>query len=603
MTFKPSAATWFETYTPRNLTVYAIEALAQTGNVELTHDALSVNIQDADHIRSLIQKYTQLAARFEDELPDKVSPAQTHEEPPESLAEEAYKTLRKWCADLLRLKRKTAYIKKEIEELDLIRQLLLAIPDHEIDFTGIEWQSHVLYKKLFVCPPRQFSHPSGKEMFVEVFRGAQKDFVFALGTPEHAETVEAAAVLTGCKAIEIPAELAISSANLMDTVKQKMADFRAQLVELDNQLAGHRQNSSVKESMVTIRLLQWYLANSSASPGDHELCHLIGWTSAASVDELERALEKSGVKAKVFFSDKPVDRTPPVMTHHQWWVQPFSFFVNMAGNLRSDEVDPAPLLALIVPLLFGYMFPDVGHGLVLLVAGFFLRNRLPQAAMLVPCGLASIAFGVVFGDVFGRHDILEALWIRPLQQPELILMAPMVIGAVLITTGLVFSGIEAHWRNRLGVWMQTEAAVLVLYLVLIAAIFMLEILWLILPIFTWYMTGLMVNCKDKRSSCMLKGLGHLLESVIRLVLNSLSFIRVGAFALAHSGTSLAVNQIGAMIEHGLMSIVFLVLGHVFIIVLVGLIVFVQTSRLIMFEFFIRFLKADGRVFRPMHGLN
>jgi len=601
MTLKPSSATWFETYTPRNLTVYAIEALARTGVVELTHDALSVNIEDADLIRSFLNQYAHLASRFEKDLPDTVTLAQSHEAPPEQLAEDAYKVLRQWCADLLRHKRRMAHLKKAIDELELIRQLLEALPDHDVDFRWLLRKSHILYKKLFVCPSGQFSQPSGKAMYVEVFPAGQKDFVLAFGTPEHAETVEAATVLTGCRAMTVPEELDLSAENLQQRVLATLKQARENLVEVERTLANHKQDSELKESMVIIRLLRWYLENSS--PKTRQLCHLIGWTSAASEKELEKALQDKGVRAKVFFSEKPTDRILPVMTHHQKWVQPFSFFVNMAGALRSDEVDPTPLLAIIVPLLFGYMFPDVGHGFVLLISGFLLRSRFSQAAILVPCGLAAMAFGVVFGDVFGRHDIVEAMWVRPLEDPQLVLMAPLVMGALLITTGLVFSGIEAKWRNRLGFWMQTEAPVLFLYLVMIAGIFLLDILWLTIPMLIWYLAGMLLNCEDQRPGCILKGLGYLLESVVRLVLNSVSFVRVGAFALAHSGTSLAINQVASMIEQEVAFIIFLLLGHLFIIVLEGLIVFVQTSRLIMFEFFIRFLRADGRVFKPMHALD
>ena len=601
MTFKPSSATWFETYTPRNLTVYAIEALAQTGNVELTHDAVSVGIKDADLIRSLINQYQHLTSRFEEDLPDTVAIAQTHEEAPEQLAQDAYKVLRQWVADLLRLKRRITHLKKEIDGLEQVHQFLQALPDHDVDFRWLLRKSHILYKRLFVCPPGQFSQPSGRAMYLEVFPGDGKDFVLVLGTLEHADTVEAAAVLTGCHAIDIPAVLDLSADNQLSMVAATLKHAKQHLLDLESALASHKQDNALKESVVTIRLLTWYLENSS--PKTKKLCHLVGWTSAASEEELEIALQKKGVAAKVFFSEKPTDRISPVMTHHQKWIQPFSFFVNMAGSLRSDEVDPTPMLAIIVPLLFGYMFPDVGHGFVLLIGGFLLRSRWSQAAILVPCGLAAIAFGVVFGDVFGRHDIIDALWIRPLEEPLLTLMAPLVLGAVLITTGLVFSGIEASWRNKLGTWVQTEASVLFLYLVLIAGIFLYDVLWLVIPMLFWYLAGILFNCDGRRSGCLLKGLGYLLESVVRLVLNSVSFVRVGAFALAHSGTSLAINEIASMIEQEVMLIIFLVLGHLFIIVLEGLIVFVQTSRLIMFEFFIRFLRADGRVFRPMHALD
>jgi V/A-type H+-transporting ATPase subunit I len=44
-----------------------------------------------------------------------------------------------------------------------------------------------------------------------------------------------------------------------------------------------------------------------------------------------------------------------------------------------------------------------------------------------------------------------------------------------------------------------------------------------------------------------------------------------------------------------------VLGNLFAVVLEGLVVFVQTTRLILFEFFTHFLRAEGRLFRPVAG--
>jgi V/A-type H+-transporting ATPase subunit I len=43
----------------------------------------------------------------------------------------------------------------------------------------------------------------------------------------------------------------------------------------------------------------------------------------------------------------------------------------------------------------------------------------------------------------------------------------------------------------------------------------------------------------------------------------------------------------------------LLLGNLVVIMLEGLVVTIQTTRLILFEFFIRFLRGSGRMFRPL----
>jgi V/A-type H+-transporting ATPase subunit I len=85
---------------------------------------------------------------------------------------------------------------------------------------------------------------------------------------------------------------------------------------------------------------------------------------------------------------------------------------------------------------------------------------------------------------------------------------------------------------------------------------------------------------------------------MQLLVNTLSFARVGAFALAHASLSEAVVSM-ADAAPLLAGALILVLGNLLIIVLEGLVVSIQTTRLVLFEFFNRFLRGTGRVFRPL----
>jgi len=81
--------------------------------------------------------------------------------------------------------------------------------------------------------------------------------------------------------------------------------------------------------------------------------------------------------------------------------------------------------------------------------------------------------------------------------------------------------------------------------------------------------------------------------------NTISFVRVGAFALAHAGLAAAINGIVAGIGPRPLALMTLAIGNLLVIAIEGLVVGIQTTRLILFEFFIRFLKAAGRPFRPL----
>jgi V/A-type H+-transporting ATPase subunit I len=98
---------------------------------------------------------------------------------------------------------------------------------------------------------------------------------------------------------------------------------------------------------------------------------------------------------------------------------------------------------------------------------------------------------------------------------------------------------------------------------------------------------------------MLGALGELVEKTLQILINTLSFARVGAFALAHAGLASAVIALAAASDNLVVRAVVFALGNVLILVLEGLVVSIQTTRLVLFEFFTRFFQAQGREFRPL----
>jgi V/A-type H+-transporting ATPase subunit I len=86
---------------------------------------------------------------------------------------------------------------------------------------------------------------------------------------------------------------------------------------------------------------------------------------------------------------------------------------------------------------------------------------------------------------------------------------------------------------------------------------------------------------------------------VQILINTLSFARVGAFALAHAGLASAVVALADASGNALAWAIVLALGNALILVVEGLVVSIQTTRLVLFEFFTRFFRAEGREFRPL----
>ncbi len=135
-----------------------------------------------------------------------------------------------------------------------------------------------------------------------------------------------------------------------------------------------------------------------------------------------------------------------------------------------------------------------------------------------------------------------------------------------------------------------------LYLGLIGSLASPTLYWLPLIGLVWYLTGTLITYRAWAG--VLAALGRSVENGLQIMVNTLSFARVGAFALAHAALSAAIVTL-ADTAPAILDLVLLALGNVVLIALEGLVVSIQTTRLILFEFFNRFLRGTGRAFRPL----
>jgi V/A-type H+-transporting ATPase subunit I len=342
--------------------------------------------------------------------------------------------------------------------------------------------------------------------------------------------------------------------------------------------------------------LQWVIQNVRVLESGEFFCWITGWTSDLHGHRLASTLDRSGIRAIVHYAAPPPGSRAPLLLTNPWWARPFEIFSRALGMPSSNEADPSTLLALAVPLMFGYMFGDLGQGLVIAAAGFWLRKRWPLARLFVSGGLAAAAFGILFGSVFSLHA-LHALWIVPLDDPLTILLVPLYGGAVLLTIGLLLNAVGAYWREELRGWLCSEVWLVVVYGGLLAAV--------VHPRGLAFATaGALLFCVGRamhhqRLTAAFVAVAELVERTLQILINTLSFARVGAFALAHAGLSSAIIALMDAVDSAVVKAFVLVAGNAVVLVLEGLVVSIQTTRLVLFEFFTRFLIAEGRVFRPL----
>ena len=279
------------------------------------------------------------------------------------------------------------------------------------------------------------------------------------------------------------------------------------------------------------------------------------------------------------------------------------------GTPRYGELDPTWLFALTFVAMFGMMFGDVGHGLLIVLGGILLKDKVRGIApFMVLAGLSSTLFGFLYGSIFGYEHVLPALWISPLSDPILMLKLAFAwgVGFILLATLITIRNNLVDRRYGEALFDNKGVAGMMLYLGMLFAGYRwvstgnfgwLEQVFLLLPLFiilVYKWRHIKAPFGERLLVVAIEGF----ESLMTYISNTLSFLRVAAFSLNHVALAVAVFTLADMMGTAGHWIT-VVLGNLFILVLEGGIVIIQVLRLEYFEGFSRFFRGDGREFRPM----
>lgn len=416
--------------------------------------------------------------------------------------------------------------------------------------------------------------------------------------------LEQAVALTGSRTPGAPACL-IAPAALADWPhagaagwQQQRERLLAREAELHAQCRDTAQQLGLAAAVVELERLAWIARSVHALATTELLAFVTGWSADRSGLRLQQAVAGSGARALLHYPPAPEGLRAPRLLENPRWARAFELYARAFGVPGEAEADPTPIVAFVVPLMFGYMFGDVGQGAVILLLGLWLSGRQPLARMLVPAGLSSMLFGFLYGSVFCLEHLIPPLWLHPLAHPVEILSVPLLFGAALLLLGLGLSALAAHWQGRAAAWLAHHGGSLWIYLAVLSSFIDLR-LGQGLAVLGLLNTVLGARSEGGRWSAVPAALGELLESSFQLLVNTLSFARVGAFALAHAGLASAVLALAEAAGHPLAMVLVLILGNLLILSIEAMVVSIQATRLVLFEFFARFLTGSGRVFVPL----
>lgn len=349
----------------------------------------------------------------------------------------------------------------------------------------------------------------------------------------------------------------------------------------------------------------------------NDFFYIVGWMPEKQAKELKKKAEQDD--RLIFFMDDAKHSVkhsnPPTKLKNPKIIKPFEMFVKMYGLPAYGEIDPTPFLAITYFLLFGIMFGDVGQSAIFAILGYIMYKKTKNqlAAIISAVGVSGIGFGFIYGSIFGNEEILSSVrLIEPLDQIMFMLIGAVALGIVLILICMLFNMINSARERNFGklLFSPNGASGLIFYVSMLLLILnmvlklgvngnvlgILMAVTFVLMFLEIPLTELISGNKQwakKDGMFFVESFFEMFDVLLSFVTNTISFLRVGAFAIIHVGMMLAVTMLAGSGISGIMVKIF---GNILVMGLEGLIVGIQVLRLEYYEMFSRYFKGDGRPF-------
>lgn len=508
------------------------------------------------------------------------------------------------------------------EKINSLRQLILSLQkfsDLDLDLGRLRRPSRFLKILVGTVPAANFNQLQGALSMVNFvitpFYSAQGvQHVLIIGSSQQQKDVKKVLQSADFREVKIPPAFSGSPAELQADLNQQLVNTRHSYGGIEKQLAdllGSKQ-ALLQSAHDLLYLAKPYASLDMVLTGKGGLVSLQGWVPAERQQDIHEQLKAElHHPFHVEFTDPQPEEfdTVPSLLKHGWLLKPFQNLVNNFGIPAYKEVDPTHLFTFSYILMFGMMFGDIGHGLVIAFGSLLLWKSYPGFTIVaVLAGLSSSFFGLAYGSLFGYEHVIDPLWMSPMHDPARILMVAVAWGAgfILIANALSIRNAWVIGQIKQALYSGQGVAGLLFYVGLIVVVYRLayagpmytaEWLLVLLPfiVILFYRWQCVSGSLSERVLVVaIEGLEHIISTIS----GTLSFLRVAAFSLNHIALAAAVFAIAGMMDttgHWIT----VVLGNVFIIVLEGAIVAIQCLRLEYYEGFSRFFSGKGKAFEPL----
>lgn len=545
--------------------------------------------------------------------------------------------------DYLDLLEKKELTKKQVDEYK--EKLLIMEPFRTLE---LDMQKSLKYKYMKVRFGRvdvnyykrleKYLFDDLNAVFIEGIRN--ENYVYGCYFVSNADSSKVDSVFNSLhfERIAIPSEYIGTPAQACEELEKEIEEKQKEIAGIKKQISELMAKNAAKlrgakkrlEELATNFDVRKLAARIEEGDNKEDYYILCGWMGE---DDVNKFLAESKNDDKVFVvveEDKEkFFGEPPTKLKNPRFFKPFEMFIRMYGLPANDEMDPTIFVALTYTFIFGAMFGDVGQGLCLFVFGglLYLIKKINLAGIISIAGLFSTFFGFMFGSIFGFEDVLKPLWIRPIDHmttlPFLgklntVFIVAVAFGMFLIIVAMILHIINAAKSKDVeGTWFDANGvAGLVFYLAVVVTIVLFMTgnplpggivmgVMFGVPLLLIFLKEPLARRIEKRADKMETGPGmyvvqgffEMFETLLSYFSNTISFIRIGAFAVSHAAIMEVVLQLAGA-ESGHPNWIGVIFGNLFVCGFEGLIVGIQVLRLEYYEMFSRFYSGSGRAFNP-----
>lgn len=441
--------------------------------------------------------------------------------------------------------------------------------------------------------------------------------------------------------IQVPSEYWVNTQQISERLNINIERTENEMQELENKKKDYRKR--YKEDLrFTYNLFKLELTKTEMKKqvvASRNFVFLTGWIPKREIEELNRRLNRSKLNVLAYPADQSLSESytqPPTELHNNWVFRPFEMLVKLYGVPSYGEIDPTPFFAIIYMILFGAMFGDLGQGLVFFLVGIgmvMMKKQEGFGGILSRLGISSMCFGFLYDSFFGYEEVISGVvanltgkeveslfFIRPMENITLLLATSVLFGIVLLLIAFgygIYNKLRAHDIKE-GVFGRNGIAGLVFYLSFLMIIgnvvgvfkdmsltpfFAICGLGLISILFREPVSNLITGHRplyhESKGDYYMESGFETVETLLTLFSNTMSFIRVGAFALNHVGLFIAFHTLALLIGGVVGEVSMFIVGNIMILVLGGLIVFIQGLRLLFYELFSKYYTGEGFEYKPV----